>query len=317
MFRLAHLSDPHLGPLPQVSYRQLASKRVTGYVNWHRNRSQHMTDDVIDLVTADIAAAKVDHLAITGDLVNLALDGEIEAARLWLETLGEPENVSVVPGNHDAYVPGAFDKACRSWGRWMTGDGGSPRVDRSSFPYLRVRGNVALIGISTARATAPFMATGYFRAGQADRLASLLDETGRKGLFRVIMIHHPPVRDAAPAHKRLLGIDRFQKLVRGHGAELVLHGHTHVPTVYRIAGKDGMVPVIGVAAAGEASGVHRPLSHYNLFEVTGKAGAWHVVHSRRGLSPTRDEIVTLSHDTLVGNPGRGETLEPERPFVSM
>ncbi len=246
MFRLAHLSDPHLGPLPQVSYRQLASKRVTGYVNWHRNRAQHMLDDVIDLVTADIAASKVDHLAVTGDLVNLALDGEIEAARLWLETLGDPENVSVVPGNHDAYVPGAFDKACRSWGRWMTGDNSRARIDRSSFPYLRVRDDVALIGISTARATGPVHGDRLFPGRPGGTLEALLDETGRRGLFRVIMIHHPPVRDAAPAHKRLLGIDRFQKVLREHGAELVLHGHTHVPTVYRIAGRDGMVPVVGV-----------------------------------------------------------------------
>ena len=43
MFRLAHLSDVHLGPLPDVSYRQLASKRITGYLTWHRNRARRIS----------------------------------------------------------------------------------------------------------------------------------------------------------------------------------------------------------------------------------------------------------------------------------
>ena len=81
-----------------------------------------MHDAVIDTIVADIKANAPDHLAITGDLVNLALDGEIEMAKHWLETLGPPHDVSVVPGNHDAYVPGAFDKVCRAWAPWMSGE---------------------------------------------------------------------------------------------------------------------------------------------------------------------------------------------------
>ena len=50
-------------------------------------------------------------------------------------------------------------------------------VDRQAFPYLRVRGNVALIGVTTARATAPFMANGFFREDQAHRLGDMLDAT--------------------------------------------------------------------------------------------------------------------------------------------
>ena len=96
---------------------------------------------------------------------------EIELARLWLQTLGEPHDVSVVPGNHDAYVPGALDRVCRAWGPWMSGDDARALVDRRSFPYLRIRGNVALIGATSARATAPFMANGFFRDSQAHRLA--------------------------------------------------------------------------------------------------------------------------------------------------
>src|SRR5688572_25449880 len=255
MFRLAHISDVHLGPLPDVTYRDLASKRMVGYVNWQRNRRHILHDGVLGSITTDIKAAGVDHLAVTGDLVNLALDGEIELAKLWLEALGPAVDVSVVPGNHDAYVPGAFDKVCRWWGAWMTGDGQNAPADRQAFPYLRVRDNVALIGVSSARATAPFMANGFFREDQSHRLGALLDKAARQGLFRIVMIHHPPVRGAVAQHKRLFGIGNFQKTISRHGAELILHGHSHEPSLHWIGGKrHHSVPVVGVAAGGQSVG---------------------------------------------------------------
>jgi 3',5'-cyclic AMP phosphodiesterase CpdA len=310
MFRLAHISDVHLGPLPGVTYRDLASKRVIGYVNWQRNRRRQMHDAVIDTILVDLRSQVPDHLAVTGDLVNLALDSEIEMARLWLESLGSPHDVSVVPGNHDAYVPGAFDKACRAWAPWMRGDGVEGPVDRQSFPYLRVRDNVALIGVTTARATAPFMANGFFREGQARRLAALLDETRRRGLFRVVMIHHPPVRGAVSPHKRLFGITRFQKVVGRHGADLVLHGHSHDPTLNWIGSAGGRIPVVGVAAAGQGPGGSHPAAQYNLIDIEGGKEGWRISLTRRGLSglampPAVIETVDLSVDVAVKLPIRG------------
>jgi 3',5'-cyclic AMP phosphodiesterase CpdA len=311
MFRLAHISDVHLGPLPDVPYRDLVSKRLTGYVNWHRNRRQFLHDSVIDAIVGDINAANPDHIAVTGDLVNLALDIEIDMARQWLELLGGPDRVSVVPGNHDAYVPGAFDKVCRAWGNWMTSDGANPPADRHAFPYLKVQGNIALIGTTSARATAPFMATGYFREQQARRLASMLDETGSRGLFRVVMIHHPPVRHAVGPHKRLFGIRRFQNTVLHHGAELVLHGHSHMPSLYTIAGKDGPVPVVGVAAAGQALGGSRPAAQWNQLDISGEKGNWTLRIARRGLTGASMPPVELSSEYLIGETPRMQVAAGE------
>src|SRR5690606_19948875 len=186
MFRLAHLSDIHLGPLPAVAYRDLVSTRITGYINWRRNRASNLHEGVIDRIVADLEASAPDHVAVSGDLMNLALDGEIELARLWLEMLGTPDDVSVVPGNHDAYVPGAIDKACTAWGPWMHGDGMPAPARRGAFPFMRVRGKVAIIGVSSARATAPLMASGFFGEEQAERLGRVLDDAGGRGLCRVI-----------------------------------------------------------------------------------------------------------------------------------
>jgi len=302
MFRLAHLSDVHLGPLPDVAYRQLMSKRVVGYINWQRNRRFLLDDNIINTLVADMKAAEPDHIAVTGDLVNLALDREIELARLWLDTLGNANDVSVVPGNHDAYVPGAFDKICRAWAPFMCGDGRNETPSRSGFPYLRTRGDVALIGVTTAYATAPFMANGYFREDQSHRLGAMLDAAAKAGHFRLVMMHHPPVRDAVATHKRLFGIARFQSVIRRHGADLVLHGHSHLPSRFSIEGKDGPVPVIGVSAAGQAPGGDKPAAQYNLFEISGKRGNWSVGLTRRGLTGISLPPTTVAHETLVGSP---------------
>ncbi len=300
MFRLAHLSDIHLGPLPEVAYRDLVSKRITGYINWRRNRSADLHESVIDGIVADLKQHEPDHIAVTGDLMNLALTGEIELSRLWLEALGKPADVSVVPGNHDAYVRGALTKACAAWSPFMTGDGTVEPMRPGAFPYLRVRETMALIGVSSARATAPFMASGFFGEEQARRLGQVLDRGREAGLFRVVMIHHPPVRGATAAHKRLFGIGRFQEVMRRHGAELVIHGHTHLPTTYRIDGRNGAIPVVGVAAAGQAPRGKKPAGQYNLFDVSGQPGNWRIELTRRGISDVNASVHDIATETLAG-----------------
>jgi 3',5'-cyclic AMP phosphodiesterase CpdA len=298
MFRLAHISDVHLSPLPGVTYRDLLSKRITGYINWRRYRRGLMTGGALETLTADMKSRAPDHIAVTGDLVNLALDQELQTAKLWLETLGDPNDVSLVPGNHDAYVPGALDKACRLWEPWMRGDGVDNAGRRVEFPYMRVRGDVALIGVSSARATAPFMASGDFGSSQAKRLARMLDEAGKRGLFRIVMIHHPPIRGATAAHKRLFGIGRFQKVIARHGAELILHGHTHLATRYEIDGPSGKVPVICVPSASQELGGKRPAARYNLFDIGKKDGVWTCRWTQRGIIGPGGKIETISESAL-------------------
>ncbi|MBB5702534.1 3',5'-cyclic AMP phosphodiesterase CpdA [Ochrobactrum daejeonense] len=299
MFRLAHISDIHLSPLPRIRYRELASKRITGYINWLRNRKDAMHGTVLDSLVADMLARSPNHIAVTGDLVNLALNLEIDAAHDWLERLGNPHDVSVIPGNHDAYVPGALDKSCGRWEPWMRGDGIDNKGKRPEFPYMRIRGPVALIGVSSARATAPFMASGDFRSAQAKRLGAMLDDAAKRGLFRVVMIHHPPIRGATPTHKRLFGIRRFQNVIRKHGAELVLHGHTHLITHYEIDGPGGKVPVISVPSASQNFGGHKPAARYNIFNIDkGGDGNWSCVMEEHGISDATEKISKLNERIL-------------------
>ena len=308
MFRLAHISDIHLGLETVPSIRELASKRITGYVNWHRKRRKAMFGEVLERLLDDIQTKKPDHLAITGDLVNLATDDEVEAAHLWLTGVGDDLTTSVVPGNHDAYVPGAFDKVAKAWRNYMIGDDVRRTIHPDDqFPYMRVRGKVALIGLSTATATPPFVASGYYDIPQARRTVELLEEARERGLFRVIMIHHPPVRRAAIWHKRMVGIGRFAKVLQQAGCELVLHGHTHLNTIHWLPSPGGLVPVVGIASASQGPGGKKPTATYNLFSIDGKPGAWSCRLERFQLHhPLGEPAKRISDDDLT----KPETVPP-------
>ena len=127
-FVLAHLSDPHLGPLPTPRVLELVGKRATGFVNWHRRRKAMHQADVLARIIADLKAQAADHVAVTGDLVNLALPGEYAPARAWLDALGGPADVTLVPGNHDAYVRRGIADARSHWGAFMSGDAAASGV---------------------------------------------------------------------------------------------------------------------------------------------------------------------------------------------
>lgn len=307
MFTLAHLSDIHLGPMPELSFRELASKRVTGYVNWHRNRRRVMFGDTLVSLVNDLKAQKPDHVAVTGDLVNLATKTEIVGAGLWLKDLGSPTEVSVIPGNHDAYVPGALKRACAEWHDYMVGDAPQRGIG-SLFPYVRMRGNVAIFGVSSAEATAPFFATGTFKRRQALALAKMLGACRTTGHFCVVMIHHPPISGAASWHKRLIGKQFFWKVIREVGADLVLHGHTHLDTLNWIAGPDGLVPVVGVPSASQNAGSEKPAARYNLFDIEGEPGGWTLIQRERGLYKDGSGIGWIRQRSLLKN---GEAVDVE------
>lgn len=296
MFRLAHLSDPHLGPLPVASIRELASKRVLGYVNWHRNRAVTMQGDLVVRLAEAVKAAEPDHVAVTGDLVNIALQAELEPGRVFLEALGSGANVTVVPGNHDAYVPGALERATVSWRAFMVGDSD---IGAPTWPTLRIRPPLAIHGVSTAYASAPFMATGHVSVMQATRLTEQLAAAGHAGHFRVVLIHHPPIRGSTDWHKRLIGGMRVRTSIRASGAELVLHGHTHLATRMEIEGRDGPVPVIGVPSASQQPGGHRPGAGFNLFEIEEAPGAWQVRHVERRILKPGGEFETVDERVLT------------------
>ena len=282
-FVLAHLSDPHLGPLPQPRLSELAGKRAIGYLNWQRKRHMIHRRDVLGDLVADLHAQRPDHIAVTGDLVNIALPLEFIEARHWLESVGTPEQVSLVPGNHDAYVRGIRDHFPRIWADYMRADDAAPGRE-ATFPYLRRRGPLALIGVSTAIPTAPFMATGRLGHRQRDDLERLLPGLAAEKLFRVLLIHHPPKTSPGRWTARLHDSDELLGVVARHGVELVLHGHDHRHATVWLDGPNGRIPAIGVPSASAVAHGHNHPAAYNLFSVTRDNAGWRCNHRVRGFA---------------------------------
>ena len=278
-FTLAHLSDPHLAPLPKPRFLELIGKRVTGYINWQRRRRFIHDADVLKKIVADVKTQAADHITITGDLTNIALPEEFVRGRAWLEALGTPAGVTVILGNHDAYVRAAAGEPERRWGDYMRGDDGG-----SEFPFVRRRGPLALIGLSTAVPTAPLMATGRLGEAQLARLGETLAALARENAFRVVLIHHPPVSEAKP-HKRLIDAAGFLHVIGQHGAELVLHGHDHLHMLNWLTGPKGTrVPAVGVPSASGAWATSKNAAAYNLYVIGGSPGAWSCEVISRGIN---------------------------------
>ncbi len=278
-FTLAHLSDPHLAPLPAARLRDLAGKRAFGYLNWTRNRHKFHRRDVLDALVSDMQAQAPDHIAITGDLVNLALEAEFAPSRAWLESVGAPDRVTVIPGNHDAYVRATRHHFAEAWGHYFDGDDG--RDGGVTFPSLRRRGPLALISVSSAVPTPPLMATGRLGRTQLDRLEGLLARLSAEQTFRVLLIHHPLRSDSRV--KRLTDSSKLLALLKQHGVELILHGHDHVHSTIWIDGPNSAIPAIGVPSASAVAHGRYPGAAYNLFSIERDGDAWRCEQTVRGI----------------------------------
>ncbi len=281
MFTLAHLSDPHL-PMPGPRAAELLNKRITGYLNWRRHRVHLHVPEALAGVVADIKAQGPDHIALTGDLVNVSLPAEFRRAADWLADLGDPDHVTVIPGNHDVYVSTDWREGLGLWGAYLAGDGAPPAAGFDVFPTVRRRGPVALVGLSTGVVKPPFVATGTLGDAQIARTERLLGDLGREGLCRIVLIHHPPLT-TEKRFKRLTDAAAFQAMIRRVGCELVLHGHNHRSEVARIEGPAGPVPVIGVTSASAAPGSKYGRARYHLIGVEREPAGWRLAVEIRAL----------------------------------
>lgn len=295
MFTLAHLSDPHLAPLPRPRFSELANKRLLGYLNWLRSRKAIHARPVLDLIVRDMLGQSPDHIAVGGDLINLALREEFSNALVWLKSLGGPERVSVTPGNHDAYVKVARDSGIGLWDAYMRTHAGG-----DGFPFVRRFGKVALIGLDTGVPAPPFIASGHLDRGQLDALEKLLNGLGREDNFRIVLLHHPPLPGLAGWRSGLREAQALRDILSHAGAELVLYGHTHTQTVTMLPAKTGEIPVIGAPSASSTRGKSDRLARYNLFRIQHGSRGWRCEMTGRGLRVAGGEVMQLERRVLIG-----------------
>lgn len=265
----AQLSDPHLSSLEGVRAGQLCNKRALGYLSWRRKRRFEHRREVLAALTADLEVDELDQLLITGDLTHIGLPQEFDQSREWLEQLGSANNIAVVPGNHDACVAAPWADTFEKWAPYMAGDDTSVH-----FPTLRVRNDIAFIGLSTGCPKPPLMATGTLGDTQLHQLPALLEQARADNLFRVVYLHHSPVEGLEKWRKRLTDAREIQTVLESCGAELVVHGHGHRAHYNELQTCDGTLPVVAVPSA-SALGLHgADVACYNRYKVSRNKAGW-------------------------------------------
>ncbi|MEM8793214.1 MAG: metallophosphoesterase [Pseudomonadota bacterium] len=232
--RIAQLTDPHL-PFGLPRGIERLGKRGLSWISWMLRRRRLHQADVAEALLDDLLSDPHDLVAMTGDLINFGLPREFEASRAWLESLGPPEQVLAIPGNHEALAGDWEGEMHRHW----EGYAGQGRI--------LVHGGVALIGVSSACTTLPFFASGEVARAELDALSRDLDAARDAGLIPVVAIHHPPT-DLTVRRKALRNLPETVEVIAKGGAALVLHGHTHRRELSWIDAPHGRIPVLGAAS---------------------------------------------------------------------
>jgi len=270
VFRLGHVTDPHFRGWEGARAGLFTGKRVIGAVNLVVNRRRRHKMELLAALGQDVRAQGLDHLALTGDLSNISLEGEWQAALRWLaEAEFGPETATVIPGNHDAYVPDVMESGRfeQLFGAFQSAD--LPLDAGAAYPFVRLRGQVALVGVTSSVPTGDLGAWGQVGAAQLGRLAAALAAPALRGKTRVVLIHHPPVLLKGDESRNLKDRRALADLLAGTGAELVLHGHDHRDQRATLAGPGGhAIPIVGAGSASYTGGADRR-ARYNIYEIDG------------------------------------------------
>jgi 3',5'-cyclic AMP phosphodiesterase CpdA len=300
---LAHLSDPHVSCMENITARDFVSKRLFGFLKWKLHRAAEHGHSALSALETDLKQTKPDQIAVTGDLTHLGLSSEYKKARHWLQTLGSPSQVTVIPGNHDSYVKLIWRQTMAHWTDYMISvplreENQKPVNSDSIFPSLRIRGCTAIIGVNTARPSAPHLATGSIGARQLQRLEALLFQTALKQLFRVLLIHHPPTSGTVSWRKRLTDAPALRTVLEQHGAELILHGHAHRSLRNYLKTSSGCIPVVGVPSISALGRTPERRARYNIYRISRIGKTWDVRIEVRVYSPEKNSFTRESEQKL-------------------
>jgi len=303
-FKLAHLSDLHLGPMPMFWPWHWNIKRALGFANWMIKRRYVHLPFLADILLDDIRQQGVDHTAVSGDLTNIGMPAEHRQSLAWLKRAGQPMDVSAVPGNHDIYCKLLFDRGPKRWAQYMSsqeykeGSAVGRCTGSAEFPYVRRWGNIALIGLNSAVPTAIGKALGQVGDQQRRRLETILTELGEQRVCRVVMIHHPPLPGQAPPARALQDAALMQDVLTRAGAELVIHGHNHRAMLEYREWQGRPFPVVGVPSCSTAGTFSSPAA-YNIYTFTRADERYKIELIQRQISRDGSSVQEVKREPLM------------------
>jgi 3',5'-cyclic AMP phosphodiesterase CpdA len=292
--KIAHFSDLHLLSLAGVPPHRFLNKRFTGWANLRLKRGAIHRAAYVRAVAREVSSGRFDHVVITGDLTNLALESEFQLTRevLSTELAMDRDAISILPGNHDIYTQGAFRSRRfeRFLGPWLQSDLPDLAVDVGGgrFPVVKLRGPAAIIAMSSAVPQPPFVAAGELGSSQLAALARILEHPDVSRRIAVVALHHPIVHGWSRLKQRLEGLrDGYAllALLRSLPRGLVLHGHLHRRVQRTITTAHGAIQHVGATSASLQHEAPDRMAGFNVYEVDDRG----VVHiEARVYEPMRD-----------------------------
>jgi 3',5'-cyclic AMP phosphodiesterase CpdA len=274
--RIAHFSDLHLLSLEGVGPARFLNKRLTGYANLRLKRGSVHRSEYVRVIAREIARQRADHVVISGDLTNLALEPEFELARRVIEKdlgLGV-KDVSIVPGNHDLYTRGAETRQrfATYFADYLRSDlpelGVDMRVGR--FPFVKLRGPAAIIGMSSAVPRLPFVAAGVLGQEQLEALGEILAHPEVKKRTPVVALHHPAHNPRSRIKTMLEGLHDAALLwtsMQHLPAGMILHGHLHSRVQRVTPTAHGKIHHVGATSASLHHASADRMAGFNVYEI--------------------------------------------------
>lgn len=265
--RIAHASDIHIWHAKHTRATDFLNKRIVGGLNLLLHRHKAHNNALFAALCEDVNRQQIDHLVITGDWTHLSLPSEFaEALRLLQNVELSSSQITALAGNHDAYVAPLQKKHpfVQGFAPYFASDAPS----EPPFPLLRIRGQMALIGVNTAVPTLPFFATGTLGKRQLESIETLLQQNQR--LTRILALHHPPVSLPNDRWRKLTDRKALQRILQRTGCELVLHGHEHRDLLSWLPSSNGPIPVVGVGASTYDHPSLDRRARYNIYTIDNK-----------------------------------------------
>jgi 3',5'-cyclic AMP phosphodiesterase CpdA len=189
MRRIAHISDLHFGAEDPV---------------------------VAEALLVDLARESPHLVAVSGDLTQRARPSQFIKARAYLDRIESPR--LIVPGNHDVPLHNVLARMVSPLARYRR------FIAAEVNPFFHDE-EIAVAGVNTARSST--WKEGRISLDQIGRIKAQFDSVPR-GLFRVLVSHHPFIPPANRADAAVVGRAGLAlKTLETCGCALILAGHLH------------------------------------------------------------------------------------------
>lgn len=243
LVRIAHVSDVHTldGGLGFVSPEGVSRTSLHAksfdwnvrFVSFGRELDADARSGKLAAALEVACRAHADHVVVSGDLTETGTPMQFERFAGSLAASGwDPDAITLVPGNHDAYTShaawhDALEGPLRPWARNAANEPGK----------IVERDNLFLVPIDVSHHQSIARSTGLLRSEVADALEKRLGDPALARKPILFVQHHPPY-----AHHRhvmqwfdgLRGWARIFDLLVRHAHTHLMHGHLH-KVVDRIA----------------------------------------------------------------------------------